>query len=272
MHRREKKIIEATEKPATVASLVADLRALGIEEGMLLLVHSSLSSLGWVCGGAVAVVLALQEVLGARGTLVMPAHTGELSDPRAWENPPVPYAWWETIREAMPAYDAQMTPTSLMGAIVEAFRGQDGTERSGHPQLSFCARGPLAKEVLAGHALDFGLGEESPLARLYDLRGQVLLLGVGHANNTSLHLAEYRADYRDKRVVRNGAPIKEGGQRRWVEFEDVDIDSGDFERLGADFEAEGLAQTGCVAQGPARFMPQPVLVDYAQRWIEENRR
>ncbi len=272
MHRKEKKVIEATEKPATIASLVADLRALGVGEGMLVLVHSSLSALGWVCGGPVAVVLALQEVLGAAGTLVMPAHTGELSDPRAWENPPVPYAWWETIRETMPAYDAQMTPTSHMGAIVEAFRGQDGTERSGHPQLSFCARGPLSEQILAGHALDFGLGEASPLARLYELQGQVLLLGVGHANNTSLHLAEYRAEYGDKRIIVNGAPINEGGQRCWVEFEDVDIDSGDFELLGADFEAAGLAQIGRVAQGDARLMPQRALVDYAMRWIEKNRR
>lgn len=271
MHKKEKKVIEATDKPATIESIAADLRELGVEEGMLLLVHSSLSSLGWVCGGAVAVVLALQEVLGARGTLVMPAHTGDLSDPRAWENPPVPYDWWETIRETMPAYDVQMTPTSHMGAIVEAFRGQDGTERSNHPQLSFCARGPLAREILAGHALDFGLGEESPLARLYDRQGQVLLLGVGHANNTSLHLAEYRAEYRDKRIVRNGAPLKEGDLRRWVEFEDLDIDSGDFERLGSDFEERGLAQTGSVAQGHARLMPQRALVDYAQRWIVENR-
>jgi len=271
MHIKEKKVIEATKEPATIATLVADLRRLGVEEGMLLLVHSSLSALGWVCGGAVAVVLALEEVLGREGTLVMPAHSGDLSDPRAWENPPVPYAWWQTIRDAMPAYDKQMTPTSLMGAIVEAFRGQDGTQRSVHPQLSFCARGPLADEMLSGHALDYGLGEESPLARLYDRQGQVLLLGVGHANNTSLHLAEYRAEYRDKRTVTNGAPINEQGQRYWVEFEDVDIDSGDFERLGADFEAGGLARLGAVAQGKARLMPQRVLVDYAQRWIEQSR-
>lgn len=271
MHKKEQKVIAATTEPATIETLVTDLRSLGVEQGMLLLVHSSLSVLGWVCGGAVAAVLALEEALGAEGTLVMPAHSGDLSDPRSWENPPVPYEWWQIIRAAMPAYDIEMTPTSHMGAIVEAFRGQDGTKRSAHPQLSFCARGPLADQIVAGHALDFGLGEESPLARIYDLKGQVLLLGVGHANNTSLHLAEYRAEYRDKRTVRNGAPISEEGQRRWVEFEDVDIDSGDFERLGADFEAEGLARAGLVAQGNARLMPQRPLVDYAQRWIEKGR-
>ena len=61
----EYKIVEKTEVPATVESLQADFRALGVEPGMVVLVHSSLSALGWVCGGAVAVVVALQEVLEA---------------------------------------------------------------------------------------------------------------------------------------------------------------------------------------------------------------
>jgi aminoglycoside 3-N-acetyltransferase len=135
-----------------------------------MLVHSSLSALGWVCGGAVAVVLALQEALGAQGTLVMPTHSGGLSDPRKWESPPVPQAWWQVIRDTMPAYDKAMTPTRGMGAIVEVFRQQEGTRRSAHPQTSFCARGPRAAEIVDGHELNSSFGENSPLARVYDLR------------------------------------------------------------------------------------------------------
>jgi len=100
----ERDVIERTTgPPATVDSLAEDLAALGVTPGMVLLLHASLSSLGWVCGGGVAVILAVEAVLGSQGTLVMPTHSGELSDPTNWENPPVPEAWWDTIRNILNA-------------------------------------------------------------------------------------------------------------------------------------------------------------------------
>ena len=231
----EGQVVHKTEAPVTVESLQADFKALGIEEGMVLLVHSSLSAMGWVCGGAVAVIIALQEALGKTGTLVMPTHSTELSDPSQWENPPVPESWWQTIRETMPAYDPDLTPTRSMGKIAETFRKQKGVLRSMHPQHSFCARGPQAAYVTDTHALAFGMGENSPLARIYDWHGFVLLLGVGHSSNTSIHLAEYRADFSTKRVVGEGAPISEAGSRIWTTFENINIDASDFDRIGDDF-------------------------------------
>jgi aminoglycoside 3-N-acetyltransferase len=160
-----------------------------------------------------------------------------------------------------------------MGAIVECFRTQPGTMRSSHPQDSFAARGPRSAEVLDGHSLEESLGERSPLARIYDLDGYVLLLGVGHANNTSIHLAEYRADFTGKRTSTNGAPIIVDGRRRWIEFEDLILNEDDFERLGADFEADTKwVTTGRVGLAEARLMPQRALVDYAVGWMERNRR
>ena len=88
----ERDAIERSAAPVTTISLEADLRALGVEDGMTLLVHASLSSLGWVCGGPVAVILALEEILGERGTLVMPTMSTDLTDPKNWEAPPVPEA------------------------------------------------------------------------------------------------------------------------------------------------------------------------------------
>jgi aminoglycoside 3-N-acetyltransferase len=268
----ERDVIQRTERPITVASLVEDLRALGVTLGMTLLVHSSLSAIGWVCGGPVAVLLALEDVLGEEGTLVMPTMSSGYTDPANWRHPPVPEAWKDTIRATMPAFDPDLTPTWKMGAIAEAFRTQLGTVRSSHPHASFSARGPHAKRITAGHALDYVLGETSPLARIYDLDGSILLLGIGHMSNTSIHLAEYRANFPGKRNEPNGAPLLVEGERRWVEMLDVDVDNADFARIGDAFaRATGLVRSGSVGNAPALLMPQRPLVDFAVRWMEEHR-
>ena len=264
------KLVSETETPATVASLTADLRALGVTPGMVAFVHSSLSAMGWVCGGPVAVILALQEALGPDGTLVMPTHTSDLTEPSRWENPPVPESWWPVIRESMPAFDPDLTPTRAMGVIPETFRKQAGVLRSDHPHVSVCARGPRAQEITADHSLANGLGEDSPLGRLYDLHAHVLLLGVGHERNTSMHLAEYRADYATKRTIEDGAPAAAG----WVAFSEFETDSSDFDRVGEDYlqsEAGHAVRRGRVGLADSQLMPQRDVVDFAVSWLEKNR-
>ena len=128
--------------PATLASLTADLRTLGVRPGMTLIAHSALGRFGWVAGGPVAVILALEAALGPSGTLVLPTHSGDLSEPSYWRHPPVPEAWWPLIRAEMPAFDPDLTPTRGMGIIPETFRKQPDARRSGHPHVSFAAREP----------------------------------------------------------------------------------------------------------------------------------
>ncbi|MDQ4124626.1 MAG: AAC(3) family N-acetyltransferase [Actinomycetota bacterium] len=268
----EHEVVAATARPATVSSLVRDLHALGVAEGMTLFVHSSLSSLGWVAGGPQAVVIALQQAVGDAGTLAMPAHSTSLSEPSQWQHPPVPESWWETIRNETPAFDPRLTPTRGMGRIPETFRSAPGVLRSDHPQASVVARGPSAPFLTEGHELDSGVGEGSPMARLYDLDGWVLLLGVTHGRNTSLHLSEYRATFPGKKNERQGAPVMVDGERRWVEFEDLDWDEDDFPEIGAAFEAATDEVTvGKVAQAESRLMRQRPLVDFGVQWMERNR-
>lgn len=107
----EVKVINKSKQPVTLESLKKDLFNIGVREGMLILLHSSLSSIGWVSGGAVTVILAIENILGTEGTLIMPAYSGDLSDPAEWVNPPVPGSWWNTIKDTMPPYDCDLTPT-----------------------------------------------------------------------------------------------------------------------------------------------------------------
>ncbi len=117
--------------------------------------------------------------IAADGTLVVPAHTSGNCDPATWGNPPVPEDWWPVIRAELPAFEPRVTPTDHMGAIAELARTWPGALRSAHPQVSFAAVGPQAEAITSGHALDSGFGERSPLARVHDLDGDVLLLGEG---------------------------------------------------------------------------------------------
>jgi len=166
----------------TRPDIVAGFRAAGVQPGAVLMVHSSLSSMGWVEGGARTLVEALVEVVGARGTLVMPTLCQRAKERR--------FEVWN-----------RHGSSSDVGQITDTFRTWSGAVRSDHPTHSVAARGPLADEITAGHVTAGGrpspwgaraFGHGSPWEHLDRLNAHYAFLGVTFSVLTLGHYIQAR--------------------------------------------------------------------------------
>ena len=264
----------ATGRPyVTRDSLAADLRKLGVGAGQHILLHASLRSLGWVEGGATAVVDALCDVLGPAGTLVVPAMTPDNSaTSRLYLDRIRGMTWWQRrgYRRRMPPFDPAATPGTGTGQIAERVRTSEGAVRSAHPQSSFAAIGALSEHFMHGHAPDCHLGERSPLARLYEAGAQIVLLGVGYASCSAFHLAEYRYTAHPPRR-RYACVVLQKGRRKWWHYQDVVLDDGDFAAIGEALAATNNVSTGTVGAADAALIPLQAAVDFASAWLSVHR-
>ncbi len=181
-------------------TLTAELRRLGVQRGMDVLVHSSLSSIGWVEGGAETVLDALLSALSPAGTLLMPALNGSPAD-----SPQSP-----------PRMDVRTTPCpKWIGIIPETFRRRPGVRRSLHPTHSVTALGARADFYTEGHELcTTPCGNGSPYVKLMDAGGYILMLGCNQQSNTSLHALEELADvpYHLQEDWTDGIVVDENGR------------------------------------------------------------
>lgn len=251
----------------TLPSLVDELVTLGVRPGVVVMAHSSLRQVGWTVGGPVTVVRALLEVLGSEGTLVMPAESPQMSDPAGWNDDRVKPEWYDAIREHLPVFDPQTTPTT-MGAIAEAFRTYPGTCRSDHPLVSVCANGCRAAEITAEQSMEFCEGRGTPFEKLYDLDAFTLLLGVGFNSCTSLHYAESLVPGRRTSISR--FPVIENGRRIWVEKRDMASDGGvHFPEVGKRFVETGRVRVGRIGSAHSMLFSTRELVDFAIGYFRE---
>ena len=170
----------------------------------------------------------------------------------------------------MPAFDPATTPGTGTGLIAEHIRTSPGSVRSTHPQSSFAAAGANAERFMRHHADDCHLGEDSPLAELYEADAQILLLGVGYACCTAFHLAEYRYIAQPPRR-RYTCVVMRDGRRKWWRYTDVVLDDRDFIQIGEAFEAARDVLTGAVGSATATLIPLREAVDFAVGWLTANR-
>ena len=262
-------IIKKSKFPNTIHTIKRDLKNLGIKEGDIVLVHSSMSKMGWVCGDEVTIVEALLECVGKEGTIVMPAYTGGNTNPDEWAHPPVPDTWREPIRNTMPEFNINNTPTRGMGKIAECFRNYEGTVRSNHPQVSFCANGKYKDYIVERHDLQFSLGMNSPIGKLYELNAKVLLLGVGYSNCTCMHTAETLVN--NPNMIKKGAAVNIGGVRQWIWFNDVDYNSDCFDEIGALYEKKNKDIVyGKIGSASCRVLNLKSIINFTKDFLEEN--
>lgn len=255
-------------EPITKERLLKEFQKIGISKNQILEVHSSLSAFGYVIGGARTVVDALMEAVGENGTLLMPVHTSDNSEPSAWENPAVPPEMYQTIREAIPPFDANDSSLTDMGEVVENFRHRNGVVISNHPSTSYAAWGRYAKLLCNRQSLHFPLAEESPAARLYELKGNVLLLGVDFDSATCMHLAEYRCDARPIQI--RGACMQSTDGPKWKKFLDLDIDSEVFVKVRKSMQRKNMVKQTMLADCRIFYFSASQAIDEATSYLERT--
>ncbi len=256
-----------------IKSEIADaLKSVGLHSGDSVMVHTSLGRIGYVCGGAQTVIEALIGVVGQQGTIMMPTQSWKNLDPQTGVHGDADEADWDIIRENWPAYDKAITPSSTMGAVAEMFRSWPGAIRSDHPARSVAAWGRNAEYLTENHDLSNIFGDTSPIGKLYELDGKVLLIGVDYDKNTSIHLADVRAEYPGKHTCIEHSAVMENGRRVWKAYETLFVDGKDFVEIGTAFETEHTVNRVKLGGAELRLMKQRELVDFAVEWIEKNRK
>ncbi|MEP9357163.1 AAC(3) family N-acetyltransferase [Sphingomonas sp. KR3-1] len=223
--------------------LVEQLRALGVREGGVLLVHTSFRAVRPVEGGPEGLIAALVEALGPMGTLAMPSATGDDDH----------------------VFDPATTPNrDDLGVVADRFWRMPGVVRSKHFD-AVAALGPQAEWITGGPFVLPPAAPGSAIDRIRAAGGQVLLLGVTHHANTMLHLAE----------LVGGAPYRSdfhyiGADGTEVHYGENDSCCAKFELADDWLRAAGLQREGPVGHAEARLMDAEELVRIAAARVCED--
>jgi aminoglycoside 3-N-acetyltransferase len=215
-------------QPVRKPEVTAQLRELGVTPGNVLLVHTSFSKVGPVEDGPWGLIGALQAALGPHGTLVMPSMADDDDHP----------------------FDPRKTPCLEMGVVADTFWRMPNVLRSDSPH-AFAAIGPEAARITADHPLDVPHGLNSPVGRVYELDGQILMLGVGHDANTTIHLAEGLAGVRYRRP--KSLTIIQAGQPTRYRYSEIDHCCDNFNLVDQWLDAERRQCRGRVGHGEGRL-------------------
>jgi aminoglycoside 3-N-acetyltransferase len=264
---------------ATRRTLRAALEALGLTSGDTVMAHAALRSVGPVVSGADAIIAAIRDAIGQNGTLLV--YTDWEAD--IWESEKSDLVRTDTVRSAirndvLPFDPASSRATRDNGALMELVRTLPGAMRSANPGASCAAIGAKAAWLTADHPLDYGYGPGTPLAKLVEANGKVLMLGASTDHMTLLHHAEHLAQIPGKRIKRMEYPLLVEGKTefRWIE----EFDTSDpvvaglaedcFATIVDEYLATGEGRVGKVGDAETVLVDANPIVDFAVRWMEAN--
>ena len=214
----------------SIPELVGQLRALGVEPGGVLLVHTSFRAVRPVERGPEGLIDALRTALGPDGTLVMPSWTGDADSP----------------------FDPATTPASEdLGVVAQTFWQMPGVRRAQHA-FACAAAGPQAGYVLRDPLPLPPHRPESPVGRVHDLHGQVLLLGVNHDADTTIHLAELIAGVPYRQA--NHVTVMEDGRPKRIDYGENDHCCQRFNLADQWLRERGRQREGTVGHAHARLV------------------
>jgi aminoglycoside 3-N-acetyltransferase len=267
--------------PLTGPQLLAGLRRLGVAAGGIVMVHASLSRLGWVVGGSETVLRALLAAVDPGGTICAQV---------SWQETPLdqlslPAAHRRAYAAApLPFEPAVAEAAHFEGRLAERLRTWPGARRSANADTGVAALGARARWLVEPHGPDDGFGPATPYARLVAAGGQVLLLGAPLHTISLLHHAEATARVRGKRRVRYRVPVSDGATGvRWRECEDIDVRGGPVPYAEAVPDGEpplatiaraaleaGIGTRGRIGAAQCHVFAAAPLVAFARGWLEER--
>jgi aminoglycoside N3'-acetyltransferase len=218
---------------------------LGVNPGSVLLVHCSFSKVKPIEDGTVGLIAALQAALGPEGTLVMPSMTDDDESP----------------------FNPESSTCLEMGVVANTFWQLPSVLRSDSPH-AFAAIGPDAARITAPHPIDVPHGLDSPVGRVYELDGQVLLLGVGHDANTTVHLAEFLAGVRYRR--KKSLMLRKDHQLVRFDYNEIDHCCQNFNLVDEWLELREWQRRGKVGHTEARLIRSQDIVEVVVSQLRNN--
>ncbi len=237
------------------------------------MVHAAMSKVGPLLNGPDALSNAILEVVGPDGTMLVYTSWDSVHDDLLGDDGRVLPKW----RDHVPGFDQNASRAVRMNGIIAEFvRTMPGARRSANPGASVAAVGKLADWITADHRLDYGFGENTPLSKLVEVGGSVLMVGAPWDTMTLVHHADHLAAIPDKQTIRIEVPFAGVNGTEWRFMEEFetgdpiheDLSENYIEQIVTAYVESGGGSQGMIGFAPSLLVEARPMLAFAIRWLE----